>query len=448
MINSEQNMVGYKKTKLGWIPEDWGVHRFDKVFDFKKSYSFSRNDLTFEEGEGDTFYIHYGDIHSKFDTLILHLQEENHAEIPLLKQSSKPEKDLIYLEEGDLVIADASEDYEGVGECIEIGELNNSKKLIAGLHTIVARDKSGKTMDCYRAYILKNGPVAKELKKIATGISVFGISKGNLSKLRIPLPPLPEQEKIAEILSTWDEAIQKTEALIKKKEKLKKGLMQQLLHPKDNWETYQIKELFTFHRSISASRKDLVSESSSNDILNIHYGDVHTLFNDAIQLDVSESENLNAFVDGYKLPNTVDYARNGDVIIVDASEDYEGVAECFELTNIDEKTVTAGLHTFLLRPKAQKTVSGFRSLIFKAPVSRKEIKRLVTGSNVFGLSKTNLSKLEVSIPPKDEQKTIVNVLSFAEREINDLVKLKEHQEYQKKGLMQQLLTGKTRVTVN
>lgn len=230
---------GYKKTKLGWIPKEWEIHRFDKVFDFKKSYSFSRNDLTFEEGEGDTFYIHYGDIHSKFDTLILHLQEENHAEIPLLKQSSKPEKDLIYLEEGDLVIADASEDYEGVGECIEVGELNNSKKLIAGLHTIVARDKSGKTMDRYRAYILKNWPVAKELKKIATGISVFGISKGNLSKLRIPLPPLQEQKKIAEILSTWDRAIETLKQLIAKKEGLKKGLMQQLLTGKKRFPGFE-----------------------------------------------------------------------------------------------------------------------------------------------------------------------------------------------------------------
>lgn len=450
---------GYRKTKYGWIPEEWKLYRFDNVFTFIKSYSFSRNDLTFNEDEGDTYYIHYGDIHAKFDSLILHLESENHSGIPLLKKASKPDKELTYLAEGDLVIADASEDYDGVGECVEIGEINNSKKIVAGLHTLVARDKSGKTTNRYRAYILKSWPVAKELKKIATGISVYGISKSNLSKLKIPLPPLPEQKKIAEILSTWDEAIDKIERLITKKKELKKGLMQQLLTvakgksaPKTRflgfekkWKRMRLNKVFDFLRSISVSRKDLEVINHQNGTLNVHYGDIHTKFNSVSCLDVGRSKNIPSIVDDYSYPSSIDYAKDGDVIMVDASEDYEGVGECIELENVGEKKLTAGQHTFLLRDKKDLTVTGFRSLIFEQREVKKQLKRVVTGSKVFGLSKTNLSKIKVFIPSKDEQRRIVQVLQNIESEIERLKSLERYLGIQKNGLMQQLLTGRTRV---
>ncbi|MEQ8578549.1 MAG: restriction endonuclease subunit S [Balneola sp.] len=437
MINSEQNMVGYKKTKLGWIPEDWGVHRFDKVFDFKKSYSFSRNDLTFEEGEGDTFYIHYGDIHSKFDSLILHLQEENHAEIPLLKQSSKPEKDLIYLEEGDLVIADASEDYEGVGECIEIGELNNSKKLIAGLHTIVARDKSGKTMDCYRAYILKNGPVAKELKKIATGISVFGISKGNLSKLRIPLPPLPEQEKIAEILSTWDEAIQKTEALIKKKEKLKKGLMQQLLSCErrlpgfeGEWKEVQFKDI------VQVDSKSLNSKTEPD--FKFNYISLSDVDNGIISLNL----------ESYTFEEAPSRARRivneGDIVMSTVRPSLKS----FALVNQNHDGQIASTGFAVLTPKTGFNIRYLFHYLFSHHTAS-QFHALTVGSNYPAINSSEVKKLKVKIPPsKEETDRIESILSSLNREVSYLRMSCDALENQKKGLMQQLLTGKTRVTVN
>lgn len=83
---------------------EWKLYRFVNIFDLIKSCSFSRSDLTYDDNERDTYYIHYGDIHAKFDSVILHLREENHGGIPLLKQSSKSKKDLVYLKEGDLVI--------------------------------------------------------------------------------------------------------------------------------------------------------------------------------------------------------------------------------------------------------------------------------------------------------------------------------------------------------
>lgn len=430
--NDLDTKPGYKKTKLGCLPEDWKLEKLGELFEFRNGVNANKEDY----GQGIKFVNVMDVLENTFIT-----ENKILGSVQLTKKQI--EKNLI--KKGDVLFNRTSETQNEIGLT---ALYNDDVDAVFGGFVIRGRPKNNSLNHLYNGYSFQSELVRKQIISKGQGAVRVNIGQLDLEQVLLPIPLLSEQKKIAEILSTWDEAIQKTEALIEKKEKLKKGLMQQLLYPKDNWETYQIKELFTFHRSISASRKDLVSESESNDILNIHYGDVHTLFNDAIQLDISESDKLNAFVSEFKLPSKVDYAKDGDVIIVDASEDYDGVAECFELTNIGEKTVTAGLHTFLLRPKAQKTVSGFRSLIFKAPINRKEIKRLVTGSNVFGLSKTNLSKLEVSIPPKEEQEKIVSVLSFAEREIDDLIKLKEQQECQKKGLMQQLLTGKTRVTVN
>jgi type I restriction enzyme, S subunit len=297
------------------------------------------------------------------------------------------------------------------------------------------------------------------LLRLTSGSTFPNINSKNIKNLRIPLPPLPEQKKIADILSTWDRAIETLEQLIAKKDELKKGLMQQLLTPSKSgqapkkrfpgfegkWKKIKAGKLFDFLRSISVSRKDLEESSSEESVLNLHYGDLHVKYNSRTMLDVGMSNDIPSIVNGYTYPTNIDYAKDGDVIIVDASEDYEGVGECVELKNVGEKKLTAGLHTFLLRDKMDLTVEGFRSLIFEQPSVKKQLKRIVTGSNVFGLSKTNLAKVEVDLPLKEEQEKIVNTLQGIESEIGSLIVMRDYFEFQKKGLMQQLLTGKKRV---
>src|SRR5690606_9053421 len=147
-------------------------------------------------------------------------------------------------QDGDVIIADASEDYEGVGEAIEIKNLNG-KAAISGLHTFALRDLDSKTVPGFRTYIFKNPNVKKALKTIATGSKVYGISKGNIQKFKIVLPPLPEQQKIAKILTTRDVAINKQEAIIAQKLEIKKGLKQQLLTGKKRFKGFKSEWLNT-----------------------------------------------------------------------------------------------------------------------------------------------------------------------------------------------------------
>lgn len=211
-----------KKNNI--LPQGWTAKPINQVFEFIGTSSFSRNDINYEIDHNSIYYIHYGDIHATYKNAVLDFDTE--TRIPVLKEHIKPSTN--FLKEGDLIIADASEDYEGVGEALEVYNIEN-KKVLAGLHTFALRDKNNETAHGYRAYLFKNPEVKKRLKTIATGSKVYGISKGNLEKFKIILPPLPEQQKIAKILATWDKAINMQQQFIDYKKQYKKAVMKKLL---------------------------------------------------------------------------------------------------------------------------------------------------------------------------------------------------------------------------
>lgn len=148
-------MTAYKQTELGLIPSDWEVVTYGKVFSFLSNSSYSRADLGHE---GIYDYIHYGDIHTRFGSHV------NLAEISLPKLTpNKIPSEL--LKDGDLIMADASEDTDGIGKSIEIFNIGN-QKVISGLHTILLRDKNEEFSDRFRGYIHLIPSVKNQLKKI------------------------------------------------------------------------------------------------------------------------------------------------------------------------------------------------------------------------------------------------------------------------------------------
>lgn len=223
-------MKDNKKEKL--IPElrfpefegEWEKVEFNNYFKFLRSNSFSRNQLNYENGE--VLNIHYGDIHSKFSSMFV----ASHEKVPFINGDvdlgKLKEKD--YLKEGDLVIADASEDYKDIGKSIEIIDLSG-KKVVAGLHTIPVRPEKDHALG-FLGNLMKTYRVRHQIMRTANGISVLGISKTNIGNLKLLLPSADEQQKIASFLSLIDKKI---ELLKKKKELLelyKKGVMQKIFN--------------------------------------------------------------------------------------------------------------------------------------------------------------------------------------------------------------------------
>lgn len=104
-----------------------------------------------------------------------------------------------------MIIADASENYEDIGKAIEL--INVESKVVSGLHTILARDKNNKTALGFKGYLFLNESLRKDIKMITNGISVLGVSKNNIAKLNVNLPPYEEQEMIVKFLSLIDKKI-------------------------------------------------------------------------------------------------------------------------------------------------------------------------------------------------------------------------------------------------
>ena len=203
---------------------EWEIYPLEDIFDFKVTNSFSRDQLNYFSGSVKN--IHYGDIHTKFQTLFDIVKEE----VPFINSSVSIEKISLenFCQEGDVILADASEDENDIGKSIEIINLND-EMLLAGLHTILIRQIDQKMIKGFSGYMFKSTPIRNQIKRESQGAKVLGISKGRLSKVKITFPESKnEQQKIADCLTSADEAIRAQEERIASLRDHKKGLMQQL----------------------------------------------------------------------------------------------------------------------------------------------------------------------------------------------------------------------------
>ena len=209
----------------------------------------------------------------------------------------------------------------------------------------------------------------------------------------------------------------------------------------DGWKILKISELFDFLSTGSHSRDDMTISTNQDSIYNIHYGDLHTKYNGYVDFDRDKVPALknNDCRDEMLL-------QNGDLVVVDASEDYEGVGTAVELKNLKTKKCIAGLHTFAFRDKGKYTADGYRSLLFKNPSTRIKMMQVSTYSKVFGVTKSSISNIKVILPTPAEQQRIVSVLETWDEYLELLDKKIALKEQLKNGLVQRLLTGKIKLS--
>jgi type I restriction enzyme S subunit len=184
----------------------------------QKSYSLSRDVETLESTGYK--YIHYGDIHTKKASLI-----EDEQVLPNIKQG-----DYIPLQKGDLVIADVSEDYQGIGTPAILLK-NPEQKIIAGLHTIALRVNEHHS-PIYLYYLLSSPAFKKYGYKVGTGMKVFGISYSNLMNFESQYPAKKEQERIGNLFKQLDDTIKFQQKLIDHQQQFKKAMVQKMFPKK------------------------------------------------------------------------------------------------------------------------------------------------------------------------------------------------------------------------
>ena len=201
----------------------WQEHVLGDIFEFYTTNSFSRDFL--DNDNGSVKNIHYGDIHMKFPTIL----DVKNKQIPYVKEPVDLSKISIeaYCQNGDVVIADASEDYNDIGKAIELKNVGG-EKLLAGLHTILARDNKQIMVNGFRGYLMSSPNVRKQIKVYAAGAKVLGISKANISKVSLLIPSSMEQEKIASFFSLIDKKIELQTEKVEELANYKKGIMQKI----------------------------------------------------------------------------------------------------------------------------------------------------------------------------------------------------------------------------
>ena len=296
-----------------------------------------------------------------------------------------------------------------------------------------SRVSSYKFMNC----VLNMPQSLKSLRGIAIGTtSVAAIYGRDLVKVRVPLPTKAEQEAIAEALSDADALIESLEQLITKKRQIKQGTMQELLTGKKRlpgfsgeWEETTLGALGSFSKG-SGVRKH---EANGGDLACIRYGEIYTRHNDYVKAYHSHISPTVAA--------TAQRLRTGDLLFAGSGETREEIGKCVAFW--DEIEAYAGGDIVILRPADVDPL--FMGFYLNTPSINDQKASKGQGDAVVHISAHALADIEIRIPKPAEQTAIAAILSDMDAEIAALeTKLAKARQI-KQGMMQELLTGKTRL---
>jgi len=355
----------------------------------------------------------------------------NSKEIKPVEPEQKVLQSLLY--EGDFLIS-RSNTPDKVGRSIRFtGEIQN-----CSYPDLMMRFRANEKVVSprYLEAVLKSFHIRTFFKRSAAGSSrsMVKITKTTVEKTPILLPPIPEQKKIAQILSTWDKAIETVEKLIENSQQKKKALMQQLLIGKKRFPGFDV----------------AWKEVRLGNIVEITTGSSKTKYIDEkgerFILDMGSVSR-----DGKLIPSKrTSYADNhlfkGQLVMPKDDIGGGNIIGRVGYVDQDDKYIL-GDHVYALSVNTVDPL--FLSYLINGFTVNKSLRRKANGTAQLGLGRKDVEKQVIVIPPSvKEQQQITSVLSSADQETETWQKELAHLKQEKKALMQQLLTGKRRVKVN
>ena len=300
---------------------------------------------------------------------------------------------------------------------------------------------------CDNEYLYYQIEAAKDrMIELAGQTAVPIINKGDFENLMIPLAPRHEQERIAEALSDVDEFLAAMTTLIEKKRAIKQGAMQQLFTGKTRlagftgpWVEKRFDDCFELISNNTFSREFMCHDAMG--IANIHYGDVLIKYGTVLDFLKEQVDSLTP-----SLLIKSGHLKDGDLIIADTAED-EAVGKAVEIQHLGIRQAVAGLHTIACRP-TMEFAPGWLGYYINSSAFHNQLMPLISGTKVSSISKAGLRTTGLTIPTLAEKRAIVAVLSDMDAEIAAIEAKYAKYESIKQGMMQELLTGKTRLKGN
>ncbi len=406
---------GYKDSSLGIIPKEWEVKRLGDIGSFK-------NGLNFSPIENGIFYYFLG---------VGDFQNKNIIDSKCLgKICLKERLDNSYLlEDQDLVFVRSNGSKSLVGRCVLIN--TNQKETTYSGFCIRFRIDDKCTTTQYILHLIDVGYLKRFLVYEGRGTNITNLNQGILGRLSFPVPPIEEQNRILTFISVWDTAIEKQSELIEKLTLRKRALMQQLLTGKKRlagfngkWKHVPIK---TFAKEISNKNiggdNHIVLSCTKYDGLvpSLEYFGKQIYSNDLSSYKIIPIGHF-AYATNHIEEGSIGYQSR-----------YEyGLISPMYTVFITDKTKVNDTFLFAVL-KSHHLVYLYKSMM-EGSINRRG-----------GLRWNSFSTIKIDLPPLAEQNAIASVLVKADKEI-ELAKGKlASLQSQKRGLMQQLLTGKKRI---
>lgn len=286
--------------------------------------------------------------------------------------------------------------------------------------------------------------VHKDITDVISGGTRAKLTRGQLDDLLMVLPPLPEQRRIAAALSDADKLVAALDKLIEKKKRVKEGAMQRLLSGETRllgftgkWEIENFGEAFMFLRNNTLPRACLSDQGTVSDI---HYGDVLIRYGSILDF----AKETPPFIGSpFKQNVPCEFLQDGDLVVADTAED-ETTGKAVEIVNLKTRKAVAGLHTIPCRPH-RKFAPGWLGFYVNSSTFHDQLLPLMSGTKVLSVSRESLKSVFIARPEEKEQRAIAAVLADMDAEIAALSRERAEAERIKQGMMQELLTGKTRL---
>ena len=429
----------YKDCEIGSIPTNWNIQKLEELANVTGGKRLPKGSSLSEINNGHP-YIRVSDMNDKG------IQLDSMLYVPddVVEQISRyrVDKDDLYISvAGTLGL---------VGKVPD--ELNG-----ANLTENADRISNIRCNTDFLLYCLKSDFIKKIINSEMTTNAQPKLALTRIKQFPIPVPPLKEQQKIAEILSSVDAAIEKTEQVIAKTEEVKKGLMQQLLtkgigHTEFKqteigeipveWELIKIQKLLDLgildsiqdgnHGEKHPKSSDYCDEGipfiMANDLIN---GDID--FAKCKKIPKSIADNLR-----------IGFSRENDILLTHKAT----IGKVAIVPNIKDYVMLTPQVTYYRIKKQENLIPSFLKYYFESSKFQKELEVMSKQSTRSYIGITNQKKLSILLPSIEEQTSIVEILDTIvlkqKKEENKLQQLK----IIKNGLMQQLLTGQVRIKID
>ncbi|HAX4920245.1 TPA: restriction endonuclease subunit S [Escherichia coli] len=385
------------------VPKGWEKNSLDSLFEFK-------NGLNTEKEQYGNGY--------KFVNVMDVFRNDILTESKIIGRVQVTDKQLegYQLKYGDVLFNRTSETFDEIA--IAAIYLDNAIATFGGF-VIRARPKGNQIDPAYSVFLFQSKSYRSQVVKLGQGAIRANIGQKDLARVCILVPPLAEQKKIAQILSTWDKAISVTEKLLTNSQQQKKALMQQLL----------------------SGKKRLLDENGVRFSREWQKGNLSVFCNIAKGKALSASELVSGhypvIAGGKSSPYSHFNYTHENVVTVSASGAYAGYVSY-------HKCKIWASDCSVISAKEENLIQYFYQLLLSM---QGKIYSLQSGGAQPHIYPKDLDSISILVPDVNEQQKIAAVLSAADAEITTLEKKLACLKEEKKALMRQLLTGKRRVKV-